>query len=108
MIVRDVVSRARFLPDKMGKSGLGAGRRLFCGLNAFEPGQRHEAHVHDEQDKAYLVLTGRAELTLGDEVTPLAAGDFALAPAGVVHAVHNPGPERLVLLVALAPPPGPR
>ncbi|MBL8295648.1 MAG: cupin domain-containing protein, partial [Bryobacterales bacterium] len=45
------------------------------------------------------------EVTVGDESALLTAGDLALAPAGVLHSVRNPGPARLVLLAVLAPPP---
>jgi mannose-6-phosphate isomerase-like protein (cupin superfamily) len=35
----------------------------------------------------------------------LSAGDVAFAPSGVIHSIRNPGPERLVVMVVLAPPP---
>ena len=48
-----------FRDDKMGKADLVSGEYLFCGLNAFEPGQAHEPHAHCDRDKSYLVLEGR-------------------------------------------------
>jgi len=35
----------------------------------------------------------------------LSAGDAAFAPAAVPHSIRNPGPERLVVMAVLAPPP---
>ncbi|MCP3981859.1 MAG: cupin domain-containing protein [bacterium] len=105
MIVKNAAGRARFNESKMGKADLGRGDHLFAGLNAFEPGQQHEPHVHCDRDKLYVVLQGRGELTIGDEVSEVEPGDVALARAGVEHAVKNTGSERLVLLVAMAPPP---
>ena len=89
----------------MGKADLASGDHLFCGLNAFEPGQRHEPHAHCDRDKTYLVLEGHGELTVGEETSAVGPGDFAFAPADVVHSVRNTGSERLILFVAMGPPP---
>jgi mannose-6-phosphate isomerase-like protein (cupin superfamily) len=105
VIVKRAAERAAFDSRKMGKADLARGAHLFAGLNAFEPGQKHEPHAHCDRDKLYVVLEGRGELTIGDETSPVAAGDVALAPADVVHALSNPGPERLVVLVVMGPPP---
>jgi mannose-6-phosphate isomerase-like protein (cupin superfamily) len=35
----------------------------------------------------------------------LSAGDAAFAPSGIVHSIRNPGPERLVVMAVLGPPP---
>lgn len=105
MIVKRVVDLAEFRADGMGKSSVARGDFVYAGLNAFEPGQEHKAHAHEGQDKLYFVLDGSGEVTVGDETELLTAGDLALAPAGVMHAVKNPGPNRLVVLTILAPPP---
>lgn len=106
MIFRNAAGRASFDSDKMGKADLARGEHLFAGLNAFEPGQTHQAHTHGGRDKLYVVLAGRGELTIGDERSSVGPGDVALAPADVVHALSNPGPDRLVVLAVMAPPPG--
>jgi len=105
MIVKRVVDLAEFRADGMGKSTVARGDFVYAGLNAFEPGQEHQAHAHEGQDKLYFVLDGSGEVTVGDETELLTAGDLALAPAGVMHSVKNPGPNRLVVLTILAPPP---
>ena len=104
MLVKQAVRRAKFAPNKMSKVDLAQGDYLFAGLNAFEPGQVHEPHAHCERDKLYVVLEGRGELTLDGETTAVEAGDLALAQADCVHALQNPGPGRLVVLVVMAPP----
>ncbi len=106
MIVKKTVERATFNADKMGKADVACGRHLFAGLNSFEPGQVHEPHAHCDRDKLYMVLQGRGELTIGDETATVEAGDVALAEADVVHSLRNPGPDRLVTLVVMGPPPG--
>ncbi len=105
MIVKDAVSRAVFRPDKMGKANLLAGDHLFAGLNAFEPGQEHRLHTHPGQDKLYFVLAGEGEVRVGKEQSRVHPGDLVLARAGENHSLHNPGPERLVVAVVMAPPP---
>jgi quercetin dioxygenase-like cupin family protein len=105
MIVRRVASFAEFTADKMAKTTIAAADSLFVGLNSFEPGQEHAAHAHAGQDKFYLILEGSAEVRVGSDEATLSAGDAAMAPAGVVHSVRNPGPNRVIILVVLAPPP---
>lgn len=105
MIIKRAADAAEFRPDRMGKSTLFQGDQLFAGLNSFEPGQEHAAHTHAGQDKLYVVLRGTADVQIGESRDLVAAGDVAFAPAGVVHSIRNPGPERLVVMAVLAPPP---
>ena len=106
MFFKQVSSLAQFAADRMGKSTLAQGEFLFAGLNAFEPGQEHAAHAHEGQDKLYIVMEGCGVVQVGAETSTLSAGDAAFAPSGVLHAVRNPGPGRLVLMAILGPPPG--
>jgi quercetin dioxygenase-like cupin family protein len=106
MIVKRATDRAGFDRAKMAKSDLARGRHLFAGLNSFEPGQVHEPHAHCDRDKLYVVMQGRGELTIGSETATVEPGDVALAEADVVHSLRNSGPDRLVVLVVMGPPPG--
>lgn len=108
MIIKNAANRASFRSEKMGKADLTAGEHLFAGLNAFEAGQAHEPHAHCDRDKLYVVLSGTGELTIGDECQTVGPGDVGLARAGIVHSVTNPGPERLVMLTTMSPPPKPK
>jgi quercetin dioxygenase-like cupin family protein len=105
MFLRQIATQATFTPDKMAKHSLAGGASLFAGLNAFEPGQEHAPHTHPGQDKLYLILQGRGIVQVGEASELLSAGDAAFAAAGVVHAIRNPGPERLIVMAVLAPPP---
>jgi mannose-6-phosphate isomerase-like protein (cupin superfamily) len=107
MILPRTASRAEFSSSKMTKLDLCTGAHLFAGLNCFEPGQEHAAHVHAGQDKLYYVLEGAGEAVVGEERSAVTAGDLVLAPAGVSHSMRNPGPARLVVMVVFAPPPRP-
>ena len=101
----DVHAAARFAAEKMTKNNLFTTDRLFCDVYCFESGQSQAAHSHAGSDKVYYVLSGTARITIGDDQRDVAAGTAALAPSEVPHAVVNPGPERLMLLVLMAPKP---
>ena len=75
------------------------------GLNAFEPGQAHALHAHEGMDKVYQVVEGEGRFLLDDRELPMRAGDLLVAPSGVPHGVRNTSPERLLVLVFLAPSP---
>jgi quercetin dioxygenase-like cupin family protein len=101
---RTIADATRFDPARATKTDLWQGDRLFVGLNCFEPGQSQRVHVHPGADKFYLVISGRATFTVGEETREAAAGTVVWAPADVPHGVVNVL-ERTVLLVGIAPPP---
>jgi mannose-6-phosphate isomerase-like protein (cupin superfamily) len=102
----DVHAAARFAAEKMTKNNLFTTDRLFCDVYCFEPGQAQIAHSHAGSDKVYYVLDGTARIRIGDDERQVAAGTAALAPSEVPHAISNPGPGRLMVLVLMAPKPG--
>lgn len=96
---------ARFDSAGATKADLCRGSVLFVGLNCFEPGQSQRVHTHAAADKFYLVLSGKARMTVGGETRVADAGTLVWAPADVPHGVDE-ALERTVMLVAIAPPPG--
>ena len=105
MLLKHAAAAAKFSTEKMGKTTLAQGRQMMIGLNAFEPGQEHASHAHAGQDKLYVILEGKGTVRVGDQTDLLSVGDAAFAPADVVHSIHNAGPDRLVVMAVLAPPP---
>jgi mannose-6-phosphate isomerase-like protein (cupin superfamily) len=101
----DVRTQAQFAADKMKKNNLFTTERMFCDVYCFEPGQEQAAHVHSGSDKVYFVIEGKARICVGSEEREVDAGTAALAPAAASHAVSNPGPGRLKVLVFMAPKP---
>jgi quercetin dioxygenase-like cupin family protein len=93
-----------FDPAKAAKADLFGGERLFVGVNCFEPGQSQRVHHHAGADKFYLIVSGRARMTVGDDTREAGAGTIVWAPAEVPHGVAE-ALERTVMLVAIAPPP---
>lgn len=100
-----VPSRLAFSAEKMRKVGLVDTEHLFCDAYCLEPGQEQAGHRHAVGDKLYFVLAGTGRIRVGDDERSVAPGDLVCAPAGEDHAVRNPGPERLALLVTMAPKP---
>ena len=96
---------AQWRPDKMGKATIFESPRLFVGLNAFEAGQVHELHAHQEMDKLYYVLEGDGIFLLEGRHHAMRAGELMVAPEGVPHGIRNTGTGRLLVLAVLAPAP---
>jgi quercetin dioxygenase-like cupin family protein len=101
---QSIHSAASFDAEKATKVDLFRSQHLFVGLNCFEPGQSQKVHVHAGADKFYLIVTGKARMTVGDETREVGPGTVVWAPADLPHGVAQ-ALERTVLLVAIAPPP---
>ena len=98
-------AKANFDAAAATKADLCLGNHLFVGLNCFEPGQSQRVHMHGGTDKFYLVVSGRARMTVGGDTFEAAAGAVVWAPADLPHGVAE-ALERTVMLVGMAPPPG--
>jgi quercetin dioxygenase-like cupin family protein len=101
---KSIDTAATFSPEKAAKADLFVGRQLFVGLNCFEPGQSQKVHVHAGADKFYLVVTGKARMTVGEETREVGPGTVVWAPADLPHGVAQ-ALEPTIMLVAIAPPP---
>ena len=102
---RHVPSLVAFSAEKMRKVGLVDTPSLFCDVYGLEPGQSQAGHRHAVGDKLYYVVAGSGRIRVDADERTVEVGDLVCAPAGSDHAVHNPGPGRLGLLVMMAPKP---
>jgi len=105
MNAKQVFSQKAFNEQKMQKVNLFETARMFCDLYCFEPGQEQKTHTHAGADKIYYVLEGRGTFQIGGESQELGEHTIVIAPDGVEHGVVNSSPERLTLLVYMAPKP---
>ncbi len=106
MILQNAVSVAEFSAEKMQKVTIAGGEFLFAGLNCFEPGQEHAAHVHADQDKVYFVLAGEGEAVVAEQKELVGPGALVFAPSGIVHSMRNvSSTRRLVVVTVMGPPP---
>ena len=79
-------------------------RNMSAGLYALSPGELDPQQPH-AQDEIYVVMSGRALITVGDETTHVARGSVVYVPAGVPHRFHHIT-EELRVLVVFSPPEG--
>jgi len=69
-----------------------------------EAGAVTHLHFHRESEELYHVTSGHCQLSLGDEIVSLEAGDTALITPGTPHRLYNPGPEPAEILCCCSPP----
>lgn len=100
----DPAELATFGADKMAKVDLTRGEHIFLGLNCLEPGQSQKVHAHAGADKFYLVVSGKARITVGAETREVGPGALVWCPAEVLHGIEA-AIERTVVLVGMAPGP---
>jgi len=74
---------------------------LSAGLYVLEAGDTDPQQPHSE-DELYLVVAGRARITVGDEVRAVRAGSVVFVGASVPHRFHDIE-ERLEILVVFGP-----
>ncbi|MGP3980700.1 cupin domain-containing protein [Streptomyces sp. KR80] len=77
-------------------------RNMSVGLYALDAGTVDPQQPHG-QDEVYLVVSGRASITVGVETTQVARGSVVYVPAGVTHKFHHIS-EDLRVLVVFSPP----
>jgi len=101
----DTTGLRRFDAAGLRKTNLFQTEHLFCDLYGLEPGQSQKLHSHAAATKFYFVLEGRPRITIAGEAREVSPGSLAFAAPGEPHGVDNPGTERALLLVAMAPNP---
>ncbi|MCZ4122440.1 cupin domain-containing protein [Streptomyces sp. H39-S7] len=77
-------------------------RNMSAGLYALQAGELDTQAPH-RQDEIYLVVSGRAAITVGEETTTVARGSVVYVPAGVAHRFHHVT-EDLRVMVVFSPP----
>jgi len=59
------------------------------------PGETVPAHVHNDEDQVYFVVSGEGFVELDSKRTPVHAGSAVLIPVGTEHLITNTGSEPL-------------
>ena len=104
---RDLLATATFDSSSPSKRDLFQTERLFLGLNYLKQGQAQRVHVHQHADKFYLVVSGKARITVGTTTREVGPAGLAWAPAGVPHGIAE-AVEDSIVLVTMSPPPAGR
>jgi len=66
-------------------------------------GFRTEVHAHDEQEQLFIVLRGKGQMTIGDEVREIHGGMVVFIPRKAPHAVEATGRELVYIYVSAWP-----
>jgi len=67
------------------------------------PGCATVPHHHKVTEEIYYILTGTADMTLGNETRGVGPGDAIAIPPGMRHTIKNTGSSELVFLCTCAP-----
>ena len=102
MDIKTVADLAAYSDEKMKKVSLFSTARVMNDLYCLEPGQKQKVHAHAGEDKIYYVLEGSGTVTVGDEESPISAGQIVIAENGEQHGISN-GDGRMKVLVFMAP-----
>jgi quercetin dioxygenase-like cupin family protein len=79
-----------------------AGDHLMVTFGRLEPGVALPLHSHPHEQITY-VLTGMAQLQIGDEKRDLGPGDGGLIPGNVTHGIVGVGPIGCTFLEVYTP-----
>ena len=82
-------------------TGLGAMGVAWAEVDA---GAISPAHWHDRTEEVYFIIEGYGVMHLGETAFSIGAGDVVSIPRGFIHAIENPGPATLRMVVATTPP----
>ncbi len=63
-----------------------------------DPGKQLSLQMHHHRSEHWTVVTGAAEVTLGDEVTMVNENESVYVPVGTVHRLANPGKIAVALI----------
>ncbi len=80
------------------------GSRQLCIFDQFcDPGLGAPTHIHAVEE-VLEIISGRAEIWVNDEKSPVGANQSVLIPAGARHGFRNTGDETLHVRATLAAP----
>lgn len=114
---RDRAQDLKVLVDELGKVGVdkqslhpqvhrpwGSYETVDCGERfqtkriIVKPGEKLSLQKHNHRSEHWIVVSGTARVTVGDQVTLLQENESTYVPAGTVHRLENPGKIPLHLI----------
>lgn len=117
MTKRPARARPRFITSKvaaieqapwgrhwwLSRPGLTEAEQLTMVRVRMRPGTGHNFHYHPDLEEIIYIVDGVAEQWVDRERQRLKAGECAIIPAGVVHAIFNSSPAPMTFLAILSP-----
>jgi len=80
------------------------GQHLQLVLMALRPGEEIGEEVHETHDQFFRIETGRGEVVIDGQRTPIEDDDAVIVPAGARHNVVNTSDAPLKLYTLYGPP----
>jgi mannose-1-phosphate guanylyltransferase/mannose-6-phosphate isomerase len=71
--------------------GIERGDRFQVKRLIVKPGEKSSMQMHHHRAEHWVVVSGTAEVALGDEVHLVAENQSIYIPLGITHRIHNPG-----------------
>jgi mannose-6-phosphate isomerase len=62
------------------------------------PGHRLSLQLHHCRSEHWIVVSGTAKVTIGDQIEYVHAQESTFVPAGTSHRIENPGPHSLTII----------
>lgn len=78
--------------------GIDAGKGFQAKRIMVDPGKKLSLQMHHRRAEHWVVVSGKAKVTRGEETFELAANESTYIPLGVKHRLENIGPARLYLI----------
>jgi mannose-6-phosphate isomerase-like protein (cupin superfamily) len=67
------------------------------------PGRAVTPHHHNRLEEIYYIISGHGQMTVGEEMRDVGAGDAVYVPRGQTHSLENTGADPIRLLVVCGP-----
>lgn len=68
---------------------------LIVGLHVVPPGGEIRPHIHPDQELAYIIINGKALITVGEKQAEVSQNDVIWIPIKTKHGAKNIGEEEL-------------
>ena len=68
-----------------------------------EVGKTTKPHALIDTEERYVILSGEADVTVGDKSWPVKRGDVVIIPSGVAQNIRNVGESDLMFLAICSP-----
>jgi quercetin dioxygenase-like cupin family protein len=103
-LITEYRDKVRFEPERFTPVPLGESAHTRALLVCLEPGQFIPVH-RPAVDVTFVILEGTGAIVAGDEEANVGPGAIAFVAAGEARGLRASGPERLVALHVVSPPP---
>ncbi len=78
--------------------------QLHCNIYCFEPGQQNSLHRHPVADEVVFCWEGEGIIVVGQEHSPIKAGETVLVPVDTPHGYLNTSRDRRMIITVVQCP----